>query len=136
MSKIITGFLKDTYNVNLTDKDFTFISEFTFLWSFFESTVRTSKSNSVNLNTILNYFNQSSLNKIHEKIKLPDFIHYNIDNINNDIKISIPNIDFQISLFPTFRNNEFKWFIDNFDNDSFIESDNIKNIACRIWISN
>ena len=68
MSKIISKLLQSIYGTNLKDENYEFISEFTILWSIFESKLKRNDE-SLNYKRIANVINSSELKNIRENVK-------------------------------------------------------------------
>jgi hypothetical protein len=135
MSELINNFVKTIFNTDIKDTEYNFISEFTFLWSVFESKLK-KNDESLNLKRIESQVNSIEFKHIRENSKLftsiPDFIY--IEILNDDIILAISNIDFKISLFPTERKKEFDWFKNHFEKYEIIEKVNTKTILLMCFI--
>lgn len=135
MSKLIHNFVKNIFNTEIKEADYSFISEFTFLWSVFESKFK-KNDNSLNLKRIESVLNMIEFKEIRVNSNLfeniPDFI--NIELLSTDVILALPNINFKVSLFPIERKNELDWFKNHFGKFEIIEKDNSKTILLMCFI--
>jgi hypothetical protein len=120
MSKIIKKVISEVYNTNLTNTKYEFLSDFTFLWGVFENRFRQSENDSLNLKRISDVLGKPVFDflkyNIHDFSSLPEFICYKLEKTN--LIISLPEIQYNVSLFPIYRDNEFKCITKIFDSDS------------------
>lgn len=135
MSKFIEKFVKNIFNTEIKEADYSFISEFTFLWSVFESKFK-KNDDSLNLKRIESLLNKIEFKEIRVNSNLfesiPDFI--NIQIVSKDVILTIPNINFRISLFPTYRKPELDWFINHFEKFDIIEKNDSKIVILMCFI--
>lgn len=123
MSKLITDLVNNVYNTELEEENYQFVSEFTFLWSVFESLFR-KEFESLNLKRIETVFNKPQFKKLKENIGLPTFIL--IEKSEDDVVLSFPNIEFKVSLFPSKIQKDLDWFENKFKDISILENESSK----------
>jgi hypothetical protein len=101
----------------------------------FESKLK-KNNESLNLKRIENIINgiifQNLIKQSNNFENIPEFIYSEINS--SDIIVSLPNIDYRISLFPTNRTSEIEWFTNQFSKVDIYEKNNPKIILLLCFI--
>jgi len=109
---IINKIILELFDIRLDNKEYEFLSDFTFLWGIFESKFRKNKSDSLNYVRIREVIDLMKfkviLNNIDSLNSLPDRIM--IKSTEDDFIFSTTNVDFSVSLFPIEIKKEFNYF--------------------------
>ena len=106
MSKIIDAVVHELYEIEPGSTEIGFLADFTLLWSIFESKYK-NINGSLSLKRIFHVISISAFKQLInvETIKnLPEHIFLKIDE--NNIMVTISNIEFEISLYPAGSNVE------------------------------
>ncbi len=134
MSKDINEVLLALFNVKLSPNSFEFISNFTLLWGIFENKFRQGEK-SLNDERIIKVITSeqfTSIIKIDTFTNLPEFVFY--ESSDADFVITLPEMDFRVSLFPIIKSNQLKRLKIHFKDSNVIIKKNNPEIILLLCI--